>query len=148
MSLAKDQKSLFTLAKKMQILKKQDKLTLLKRFQKCAVLFHPKTPQSIDECPVNERLGYKIDLIRFLYRKLTGEQYTTYLPAAHDWGNAEELKQMVKKEIQQKMVCDGLSAYCNASDSDKIAFEKSVKKFRLLAPLLRRKDKILDYCFN
>ena len=103
MYFEKDKKALFILAKKMQILKKQDKMKLLKRFQKCAILFHPTDPQSIEECSVDERMGYKINLIRFLYRKLTGEQYGTYLPLAHALANTKELKQMFQEEIQQRV---------------------------------------------
>lgn len=147
MYLEKDKKALFDLAKKIRILKKEDKLKVLNRLQKCAILFHPKNPQSIDECVVDERMGYKIDLVRFLYRKLIGEQYATYLPHAHALVNAEELKKILKEEIQQKMVCEGVTAYCNAPDTDKIDFEKSVRKINLLAPFLRKKDRVLEYNF-
>ena len=70
-------KELMTLAQKMQVLKKEDKEDFLEKLRNCAILFDSKEPKSIPSCPVDEGIGYKIDLIR---------SFIVNWKAKHGWG--------------------------------------------------------------
>ena len=143
------QKELMALAKKMQILKKEDKETFLEKLRNCAILFDPKEPKSIPSCPVDEGIGYKIDLIRSLYRKLEGEPWHGEPTAfAHALANTEELKKMNEQEMRQRVISDGIYAYCNTDEQDKNHFERIVRKTKLRATFLRKRDCVLDHDFR
>ena len=114
-------KELMTLAKKMQVLNKQDKEVFLERLKNCAILFDPKEPKSIPLCPVDERMGYKIDLIRSLYRKLEGEAWMGQpKPIAYALATIKELKQIHEQELRQRVISDGIHAYFNTDAKDKM----------------------------
>ena len=143
------QKELMALAKKMQILKKEDKETFLEKLRNCAILFDPKEPKSIPSCPVDEGIGYKIDLIRSLYRKLEGERYYGEpTPLARSLANAEELKQMNERGMRQRVISDGIDAYCNADTQTRNHFERIVRKTKLMTTFLRKRDCVLDHDFR
>ena len=81
----------------MQVLKKKDKTYFLKSLRDYAILF-AQEPKDIPSCSVDERMGYKIDLIRSLYRKLEGEAWMgPPKPVAYMLANTKELKQMNEK---------------------------------------------------
>ena len=143
------QKELMTLAKKMQVLKKEDKEYFLRSMRECASLFDPKEPKSIPSCSVDERMGFKIDLIRSLYRKLEGEPWHGEpKPFARALANTEELKQMNEQEMRQRVISDGIYAYCNTDEQDKNHFEHIVQKTRWMSAFLRKRDHVLDYDFR
>ena len=142
-------KELMTLAQKMQVLKKEDKEDFLEKLRNCAILFDPKEPKSIPLCPVDERMGYKIDLIRSLYRKLEGEAWmgkTT--PIAYALATTKELKQIHEQELRQRVISDGIHAYCNTDAQDRNHFEHIVRKTKWMAAFLRKRDRVLDYNFR
>ena len=142
------QKELMTLAKKMQVLKKEDKVYFLRRMRECATLFDPKEPKDIPSCSVDERKGYKIHLIRSLYRKLEGERHGKPTAVARALANTEELKKMNEQEMRQRVISDGIYAYCNTDEQDKNHFEHIVLKTRWMATFLRKRDHVLDYDFR
>ena len=142
-------KELMTLAKKMQVLKKEDKVYFLRSMRECATLFDPKEPKDIPSCSVDERMGYKIHLIRSLYRKLEGEPWHGEPTAfARALANTEELKKMNEQEMRQRVISDGIYAYCNTDEQDKNHFEHIVRKTRWMATFLRKRDHVLDYNFR
>ena len=142
-------KELATLAKKMQVLKKEDKEDFLERLRNCAILFDPKEPKSIPSCPVQEGMGYKIDLIRSLYRKLEGEAWMGEpKPTAYALASKKKLKRMYEQELRQRAIYEGVNAYCRTDAQDRNHFEHIVRKIKWLAPFLRKKDRVLDYDFR
>jgi len=142
------QKELMALAKKMQILKKEDKETFLEKLRNCAILFDPKEPKSIPSCPVDEGIVYKIDLIRSLYRKLEGEYYGEQTPVTRSLASAEELKKMNEQQLHQRIISDGIDAYCQTYKENRNHFERIVRKTKLMATFLRKRDHVLDYDFR
>ena len=141
------QKELVGLAKRIQILKRGDKEYFLKRLRNCAILFDVKNPQSIPSCPVGERLAYRIDLVRRLYRQLEGEMLSTPTQITRALADSAKLQKINEQEVRQKVISEGIQAYCDASNKDRDDFGKVVLKTNLLAPFLRKKDKVLDYDF-
>ena len=142
-------KELMTRAQKMQVLKKEDKEDFLEKLRNCAILFDPKEPKSLPSCPVDEGIGYKIDLIRSLYRKLEGEAWMGRpKPIAYALAGAEELKKMNEKELRQRIIADGVAAYCNTDAQDRNHFEHIVRKTKWIAAFLRKRDRVLDYNFR
>ena len=121
-------KELMTLAQKMRVLKKEDREDFLERLRNCAILFAPKDPKSIPSCPVEERTGYKIDLIRSLYRKLEGEPFIQPTDLSRTLADTQELKQMNEQELRQRVISDGVNAYCNTDAQDRNHFEHIVRK--------------------
>ena len=140
-------KALLSLAQKMQVLKKEDKENFLTKIRNCAILFNPNEPKSIPLCPVEERMGYKIDLIRSLYRKLEGEPWIQPTTLSRFFADTKKLNQINEQELRQKIISEGVAAYCESTDHDKLLFEQNVRKTKWLAVFMRKKDKILDYDF-
>ena len=140
-------KNLATLAREMQVLKAEDKEDFLGQMKDCAILFNPKEPRSVPLCPLDERMGYKICLIRSLYRKLEGEPFIQPTDLSRSLADPQKLKQMNEQEIRQRVIFDGVTAYCAAPSQDRFNFEKIVRKSKLFASFLRKKDRVLDYDF-
>ena len=141
-------KELMSLASKMQVLKKEDKENFLTKMKNCAILFDPQNPQSIPLCPVEEGMGYKIDLIRSLYRKLEGEAYAQPNELSRRLANTEQLKKMNEQELRQRVIFEGVKAYCDAPAQERLLFEQRVRKTKWLANFMRKKDQVLDYDFR
>ena len=47
-------------------------------------------------------------------------------------------------EWYKRVICDAVTAYCSAPSRDRFNFEKIVRKNKLVASFLRKKDKVLE----
>ena len=55
---------------------------------------------------------------------------------------------MNEQEMRQRVISDGIYAYCNTDEQDKNHFEHIVRKTRWKATFLRKRDHVLDYDFR
>ena len=140
-------KNLNVFANQMRILKLRDKAWFLHNLKKYAILFDPKSPRDIRECPVDERSCFADYMVKNLFYKLRGHYYGLPLLKYYSLRSEKEIKEQAIDDIYHKRINAGLDAYCHATDTERKQFARLVKTPYILASIWRQKS-VLDYDFR
>ena len=139
-------KDLRTFADELRILKLETKARFLRDIKKYAILFDSKDPKDIPECSVDERMGFRDVMEKYLFYNLRGRYYS--IPKYNGALLSEkEMIEHTKDNICHRRISDGLLAYSRASEKERKQFEKRVKMPKLFASFLCKKS-VLDYNFK